>query len=672
MAHKLTTCTFCGVGCGLYLESSGNHVVGAYPSISHPANQGRICVRGWHLHELASSPDRLRQPMLRTNGRLKEVSWDEALGFIVDRLRELVRLHGPDSIAFLVSPRCSNEEAYLLQKFARTVIGTNNVDHGTGVYCNSTAPVLLDCLGAAASTNSIGDLAQSEAILVDEVDLYRKLPTVGGAVIRAKLGGARLISVGIRRNRIAESADVFLQIKPDTNALLYGAMAKVILDRGLMNSTFIKLHCDDYEAFATSVREYDLLEASQACGVSAEQIEAAALMFARARSAAILYSTVEAHDAPTVESLINLALLTGNLGKRGGGIFALTEQNNLQGVCDMGVFPDRLPGYVAVGEDERRARIEEVWKSRIPVGPGVRAREVLTNCAGGRVKALWLCRYDPVRTALFGTAESTLPEFDLVIAQYPFLDAPSRFATVVLPTVCFGEEQVTYTSTERRIQLANQVVEPPQGPIPAWLQISELARRMQAGWSFSSSADVMEEIARVVPFYSGVSYDNLSREYGRQWPCTSERPLGTPTLFADEDCTFKFAPVAKHVPPAGPVEYPFTVVFGHSLYYWNQDVLLRRSETLRREYNILLLDYPQGFVEINSGDAKQLGIRDGQQVRLRAPRGSVAVAARVTPEMRTGYIFVPYFMAEVEQELLGPGAESDRSVAVRLEKEATA
>ncbi len=672
MAHKLTTCTFCGVGCGVYLETSGNHVVGAYPSISHPTNQGRICVRGWHLHELASSPDRLKSPVLRINGRLHEVSWDEALGFIAERLREIRDLHGPDAIAFLVSPRCSNEEAYLLQKFARTVIGTNNVDHGTGVYCNRTATVLLDCLGAAASTNSIAELAQSEAILVDEADLYRKLPTIGGAVIRAKLNGSRLISVGIRRNRIAESADLFLQIRPDTNALLYGAMAKVIFDRGLMNGTFIKLFCDDYDAFVESIRDYDLLNAAQACGVAAEQIEAAALTFARARSAAILYSTVEAHGSATVQSLINLALLTGNLGKTGAGIFALTEQNNLQGVCDMGLFPDRLPGYVPVADRNGRAEVEHVWKSSISAKGGAGAREVLTDCAGGRVKALWLCRYDPVKTALFGSAESTLPEFDLVVAQYPFLAEASRFATVVLPTVFFGEEQVTYTSAERRIQLANQAVEPPPGPMPAWRQIVELARHMRADWSYATSADVMNEITSVVPFYNGANYENLASHYGRQWPCTTERPLGTATLFAEETTTFSFAPVVKHVVPCPSQNYPYTLVFGHSLYYWNQDVLLRRSETLRREYNILLLDYPNGFVEVNTEDAKAIGVRDGQQVRIYTPRGSVAVTARVTEEIRAGTVFVPYFMAEVEQELLGPGMDGVHSISVRVERQATA
>ena len=291
MANTLTTCTFCGVGCGLYLDTRQNQVVGVYPSVSHPANQGRICIRGWHVHEIASSPDRLKAPLLRKNGEFQEVSWDEALSFIATRLREIRNQHGPDSLAFLNSPRCSNEESYLLQKLARAVIGTNNVHHGTGAYSNNAINVLMDMLGMAATTNSTAELADSKVIIVDGVDLARRLPTIGGAVIRAKLNGAKLIVVGTRRHRVAESADVFLQIRPGTETLLYGAMAKVIVDRGLMNLAFIKSRCRDYPEFLAAIYSYDLLRAAEGCGVPGKLIEDAALAYGRSASAALLFST---------------------------------------------------------------------------------------------------------------------------------------------------------------------------------------------------------------------------------------------------------------------------------------------------------------------------------------------------------------------------------------------
>jgi formate dehydrogenase (coenzyme F420) alpha subunit len=674
MAHKLTTCTFCGVGCGIYVETAGNQVVGAYPSMSHPTNEGRICLRGWHVHEVASSPDRLRSPLLKKDSQFREVSWDEAIGFIARRMKEIRDRHGPGALAFLNSPRCSNEEAYLLQKLARAVIGTNNVDHGTGVYCNNSINVLLDMLGVPATTSSINELGRSEVILVDGVDLARQLPTIGGAVIRAKLAGAKLVVIDSRRHRVAESADFFLQHKPGTEPVLYGAMAKVIVDRGLVNLPFIKAHCRGYEEFLARVRDYDLLAAAESCGVAADQIEAAALAYARARAAAILYSTgIEVRDAEPVEAIVNLALLTGQLGREGAGIFALTEHNNLQGVCDMGVLPDRLPGYRKIADDAARAEVEKIWRTKLPAKAGVVSRSLLADRGCGQVRAIWLCRYDPVSTAFFGDAANALQQCELVVTQHLFLTESARYAHVVLPTTAFGEERVTFTNTERRIQLAEQVIEPLAGTSPAWQQLMQLAQAMGADWKYDSAADVMDEIGSVVPFYSGASYPNLASEYGRQWPCTKDRPLGTRSLFAESLPAqgFKFVPIIRQAQAtATPGDYPLTLVFGHSLYYWNQNVLIQHSETLKREYRILLLDYPEGFVEMNPDDAKQLGIRDGEKIRLRAAGGSAVTAARVTPEVRGGAVFVPYFVRQVQQQIRGSTENGVQLIPVRVEKEA--
>jgi predicted molibdopterin-dependent oxidoreductase YjgC len=670
MAHHLTTCTFCGVGCGLYLETSGNQVVGVYPSISHPTNRGRICVRGWHVHEVASSPDRLKTPLVKKNGDFQKVSWDEALNFIADRLTEVRALHGPDAIAFLNSPRCSNEEAYLLQKFARAVIGTNNVDHGAGLYGNNSINVLLEMTGVPATTNSIEELSGSEVILVDSVDLGRRMPTIAGIVIRAKLNGSQLIVVGTRRHRVAESADIFLQIRPDTETLLFGAMAKVIVDRGLANLPFIKARSRDYEAFLARVHDYDLLQVAEACGVQAEHIETAALMYARAGCAAALYSaSMEERSQDSIRALVNLALLTGNLGRQHAGIYALAEQNNLQGVCDMGVLTDRLPGYRPVADPAARASLEKIWKTTLPSGPGLDARSVLNNC-DGKVKALWLCRYDPSSTMSFDV--SSLGRLEFVVAQHLFMTESLRYADVILPTTAYGEERVSFTSTDRRIQLAEQVVEPVDGLMPAWAQLTALARKMGADWGYQSSSDVMAEIASVVSFYSGATHENLARDYGRQWPCTEERPLGTRYLFGEHtgNAEFRFAPVARPAAPGLAVpEYPLALVFGSSLFYWNQSVLIRHSETLKREYRILSLDYPEGFVEINNEDAKRAGIRDGERIRLSVDGASAVSTARVTPEVRSGTVFVPYFLPEIEKQLRG-ATRNGRLVPVRIEKEA--
>lgn len=675
MPHTLTTCTFCGAGCGIYLESERNVLTGAYPSMTHPTNRGRICVRGWHVNEVASAPDRLLQPLVRRDGALQPASWDDAFGVIADRLLQVRREVGPSGIGFISSPRGCNEEGYLLQKLARAVIGTNNVDHGLGTHRNNSIEVLLGMLGVPATTNSVEELAQSDAIVVNGVDLGLQLPTIAGRVLRAKLAGAKLIVIDPRRQRLAEHADCFLQVRPGSDAALYGAMAKVVLDRGLLDSAFVKAHCQEADRFLELVHAYDVRWAADICGVPPERIEEAALLYARADAAAILFSTgVEAHGAEGVQALINLALLTGNVGNTGGGIFALTEHNNLQGVSDMGVLPNRLPGYVPVSDEAGRRRFEALWAARVPSLPGLAAEQLLARPKETRVRALWLCRHDPV-LASAADAAATLQQLDLVVVQHPFLTETAKFAHVVLPVAAFGEEQGTFTNTERRIQLVGQAVTPPAGLAPAWQQLVAVANMLGAGWWYDSPAAVMAEIGRAVPAYAAASYDNLARDYGRQWPCTPDKPLGTRYLFEDgiPGRPFRFAPIPRPSrPPCATQDYPFTLSFGHSLYYWHQNVLVQHSETLKREYQILLLDYPDGFVDVNTEDATRLGIRDGARVRLVGVTGSALTTARVTPEVKTGMIFVPYFLREVRDQLLGELARSPKGsrlpACVRLER----
>jgi predicted molibdopterin-dependent oxidoreductase YjgC len=339
----------------------------------------------------------------------------------------------------------------------------------------------------------------------------------------------------------------------------------------------------------------------------------------------------------------------------------------------MGALPDRLPGYREVASDAARAELEKIWGTKLPAKPGLASRSLFADRGHGQVRAIWLCRYDPVSTAFFGDAANALQQCELVVAQHLFLTESARYAHVVLPTTAFGEERVTFTNTERRIQLAEQVIEPLAGTTQAWQQLTEVAQAMGANWKYDSAAEVMDEIGAVVPFYSGANYPNLAGEYGRQWPCTKDRPLGTRFLFAEglPPQAFKFVAIPRPVQSeAVSKEYPLTLVFGHSLYYWNQNVLVKHSETLKREYRILLLDYPEGFVEMNPDDAKQLGIRDGEKIRLRAAGGSAVTDARVTPEVRSGAVFVPYFVRQVQQRIRGSTENGVQLIPVRVAKEA--
>jgi predicted molibdopterin-dependent oxidoreductase YjgC len=377
-----------------------------------------------------------------------------------------------------------------------------------------------------------------------------------------------------------------------------------------------------------------------------------------------------------VEALASLALLTGNVGRPGGGIFPLAEHNNLQGTCDVGMDPDWLPGYRPAASAAGRAEVERRWGVPLPTTPGLGAAAVFSAAEPGRIRALWLTRYDPVGTATGPNVARVLEAADLVVVQHVFRPETARYAHVILPTTAFGEEQVTFTSTERRVQLAAQAVVPPPGVEPAWKQLVHVARALGASWSYPSAARVMEEIAEVVPFYSGISHAALARDHGRQWPCTADRPLGTRTLFADPaDAARRFQLVAP--PPRPPAEhadpaYPLTLVFGHSDHYWNQNVLVQHSETLRREYRFPQLDYPEGFVELNPEDAKALGIREGERVRVLSGEGAAVTDARITPEVRRGAVFAPFFAAQVQTLVRRSDPEAPALLQVRIEKEVSA
>ena len=673
MSQHLTTCTFCGVGCGVYLETGPSGILGVYPSMSHPANHGRICVRGWHVHEVASSPDRLTGPLVRKNGQLEPVSWDEAYDTVAHRLAEVARTHGPDSIGFLNSARCSNEDTYLLQKFARAVVGTNNVDQGTSLYRTHSIEVLRGMLGVPAATNSIADLSLSRLIILNDIDVGQQLPTIGGWIIRAKLNGTVLVAVGSRRHRVAEHADIFLQIRPGTENFLYGAIAKVIIDRGLIDREFIDQRCVGFQPFIRNMQFFDVFDAAQRCGIEHEMIEKAALAIAQTKPASLLYSTgAEANGLQVLRSMVNLVLLTGNLGTPGSGVMPLAEHNNVQGGCDMGMLPRYLPGYKSVAIDTYRAEFEKTWNCRLPDSQGLKTTDILS--ARGRCKALWLDRHNPVVSATYCDASAAMEKMDFVVLQNLFMTRTAEQADVILPTAAYGEETVSFTSTERRIQLAVKAVEPPEGLVPAWMQVVEVARRMGSKWTYSSSADVMSEISSLVPEYQAATHDNLGRAYGRQWPCDRDNPLGTERLFErSQQKRFRFA--LLDLPSAIDPEiadFPFVLAFGHSLYYWHQNTLVQHSETLKREYGILLLDFPNGFVEINPEDAKAAGIREGQKVCIFGSAGKVESVARVTNEVKRGIIYVPYFLRDFASQLLGESADEGpagrRVVHVRLEK----
>lgn len=660
MQQILTTCPFCGVGCGIYLEAEVDRVLGAYPSVTHPANRGRICLRGWHVHELCITPARLRKPLLRKNGQLEEVEWEEAIRFVSERLESIRSRYGPAALAFLAGPRCTNEDAYILQKVARVVFGTNNVDHGYGAYTNTALEVLLRSLKVPASPAVIEDVGEADLLFIDQVDLSRQNPTVGGWVIRARESGTKVVAVSYRRDRITLQADIQLYPQPGTALWLYGAIAKVLWDRGFIDLEFLQKYCINADEVLRSVQQYDLLRAAEICDVPPQLIEEAATAYGKAKSALILCSTGgEARDPLDLHAVVNLALMRGHLGRKGAGLLVLTEHCNLQGVCDMGVLPGYLPGYTSVFEDEAMDRFQTLWGVRPPKKAGVTATDVFAGANSSGIRACWLMRFDPLILAGFSRAFEALRRMELLVVQEAFLSPIGKYAHVVFPLPAFGEEDGTYTSTERRVQRVRPVVFT-SSVMPGWQLLTELAKRFGHRWAYSKPADVMEEIRQAVPFYSGIGYESLEHSFGRQWPCTQDRPGGTTRLFEDglRERQFVMTPIKVPSIPAHPgPEYPFRLVFGQSLYFWHRDTYVNNSQVLLREHRVLLLDYPDGFVEINPTDAERLNIRDGRAIKISSPLQSVVTTARVTDEVRPGTVHVPFFVREVAEALWINGAE---------------
>lgn len=671
MPHILTTCTYCGVGCGVYLTTDGVRITGVFPSSSHPCNKGRLCIRGWHLHELAMSPHRMYRPLVRKNGTLEPVSWIEAFAFIHKKLNECISKYGPSSIAFYTGPRSSNEDAYLLQKFARVIIGTNNVDHGAGAYSNASLDILMEMMGIPGSTASIEDIMKAEVILIDEIDLAKQLPTIGGWILHAKDHGIKIISVNPRLDVISKQADIHLNLRPGTELWLYGAIGKFLIEKNFVNHEFLTQYCDNVEVAIKAFLEFDISKASKVCDIPSERIEEAATILGKANRIIVMYSTgLEVREPNGLRALLNLVLLRGGVGRSGAGILALTEHCNLQGTCDVGALPRFFPGYRSVKDLEARKEFERIWKIRLSPDFGISAQECFQEGEKTPIKAVWLLRYDPMIASTLLKVEEALAEMELVIVQDLFPTRLLDYATVVIPTPAFGEEEGTFTNTERRVQKLSKAKEPPFEIIPAWKVLTKLADLWGHSWRYEKAADVFDEIKRVVPFYAGIDYYNLSTPYGVRWYHGIEN-FQEPQACVDFNKKLRMSRISvPFIEVDAGQDYPFALVFGRHIYYWNLDPYVQNSETLKREYRVLLLDYPDGFVELHPKDALQIGVKDGQRVKIISPMRDVETVVRITEEVRPGTIYVPFYVREVVKGIWKDNGEIGsltRPIFVRVE-----
>jgi formate dehydrogenase alpha subunit len=636
-----TICPYCGVGCGLYLGLYYDQIANVRGDRENPASKGRLCVKGrFGIVDFVNSFDRLDSPLIKKNGEFVRVGWDEALDFVASKLAE----YKGDGFATVASAKCTNEDNYILQKFTRAVMGTNNIDHCARLCHAPTLVGLSNAFGSGAMTNSIEEIEGAGCILAIGTNTTETHPVIGLRVRKAARNGTKLIVANPRKIDLCKNADVWLQHKPGTDVALLCGIARVILDEGLHDEDFIQNKCENFEAYKGSLKAFDLDKVEKITGVLKDDIVKAARMYVQYSPATILFAmgiTQHSHGTDNVQAIANLAMLTGNIGKKSSGVNPLRGHNNVQGACDLGALPDFYPGYQKVGDESIRKKFEDVWGASLPKNPGLTLVEMFREC-GNAIKALYIMGENPMLSEPdINHVKESLEKLDFLVVQDIFMTETAELADVVLPATSFAEKEGTFTNTERRVQRVRKAVEPIGQSKADWQIITELANKMNAGFNCSSPKEVMDEIASLTPILGGITYDRLENG-GIQWPCPDQDHPGTPILHTEGFTRGKGRFEALQFKPSMEQpddEYPLILTTGRMLYHFHTGTMTRKVgglNELRKEER----------VEINPEDAQEKGIKDGDPVRVKSRRGEVVARANVTDASPKGVIFMTFHFAE--------------------------
>ena len=641
-----TTCPYCGTGCEMDVGASKNRIVSIKPLRDAPVSRGHLCVKGRYAFDFVSAPDRITQPMIRKGDKWQQVTWDNAVTFIAESLQRISEKYGPDSIAVLGSARGTNEENYLAQKFARVVIGTNNVDCCARVCHTPTAAAMKLMLGTGAATNSYNDIEKARTILVCGANATENHPIVGARIKQAALMGANLIIIDPRRIELTQYAAIHLQPRPGTNIPLLNAMACTIVEEQLFDRQFTTERVAEWDEFCHFIKEFSPENVEADCGVKAELIRKAARLYASAKPSMCFHGLgVTEHTQGTegVMCLVNLALLTGNIGKPGTGINPLRGQNNVQGAAHMGCDPGILTGSVSLNDG--RPLFESVWGASIPRKQGLNLLDMMDSATTGELKALWAIGYDIALTNANTTAtEHALRSLDFVIVQDMFMNETARqFGSVFLPAASSFERDGTFMNAERRIQRVRKAIEPVGQSRPDWKIICAIAKAMDKGefFTYDSAEEIWNEIRSVWPAGRGITYERLDRG-GLQWPCPDDDHYGTEVMHT---ASFPIGRAALRRVPYRPTdeivdeEFPFLLITGRTLYQFNAGTMTMRTANVKLR--------PADVLDISSDDAKRLKLQEGERVQIRSRYGEATLPIRITSTIKPGELFATFHTAEV-------------------------
>jgi formate dehydrogenase major subunit len=650
-----TTCTYCGVGCALEVQVDGDRVVAIAAPESAAVNHGHTCVKGRYAFEYVHHPERLTTPLIRREGELQPATWAEAYAHITRRLQQIIAEKGSNAVAGISSARCTNEENYLMQKFMRAVVGSNHIDGCARVCHAPTAFGMRHTIGTGAATNSIDDLEHTACMLVIGANPTEAHPVVGARIKQRALQGVPLIVIDPRRTELAALADFHLQVSPGGNVPLLQLLLYWLLHDGLENTDFIETRTEGFAAFRRDILALDPASLSHQCGVAAEWARQAVHCYAQAERAMAFHGlgiTEHYQGSRAVMLLSALAMATGNLGVPGVGINPLRGQNNVQGAADMGVQPDLGPGYLPMADPQVRAHYRQHWGREVPATPGLRIPEMFAAACEGKLHALWIIGEDLLQTDPNSCkVRYALSRLDFLVVQELFMTETAALAEVVLPAASHLEKEGTFTNGERRIQRVQRAIAPRPGTKTDGQIIVDIMNHMgypQAGYD---ARQHLEEIARVVPFFAGVSWDRLGND-GLQWPVAadgSDTPILHRQGFPGGKAHFVFNAFvpSPELGGADRAEFPYVLTTGRILQHYNCGSMTRRTP------NVELVDSDTLLLHPNEAAAK--GIRDGDAVIIRSRQGTTRIHARVTDEVAPGVLFTTFHFPEVAINQLTSG-----------------
>ncbi|GAA0859359.1 formate dehydrogenase subunit alpha [Aliiglaciecola litoralis] len=647
-------CPFCGVGCGIGLTTQHNNVIAVQPLRNHPISQGQLCAKGWNTTFGINPADRVTHPLIKRDGVFHKASWDEALNFVATKLKYYISQYGSHAVGVVSSARATNEDNYAAQKFARAVLKTNNIDHCARICHSPSVAGLKQTLGSGAMTNSVEDVDHADVILVIGADPTENHAILGGRIMRAKLNGAKLIVIDPRVTRLAQVADLHLQINIGSNIALLNGLVNIILQNRWHDADFLLSRCEGLESLEAQVANYPLKDVAKMTGVSEKALIAAAKLYSHAKAAFLAYGmgiTQFISGTNNVIAVSNLALVCGQIGRPGTGINPLRGQNNVQGACDMGCLPNVYPDYQSATDTGVIEKFSKAWQTSVATKPGLTSLGMSNQARKGNFHGQLIFGEDPVVTDPDqNKVAAGIRALDLLVVVELSMTETAKLADVVLPAANFAEKEGTFTNCERRVQLVRQAILPPFEAKADWQILAALADKMgmaeQMCWR--DSEQIFDEMAALTHSFSGMNYALLDKNYGLQWPCNADHPFGSHCLHQDSFPIGKarLIPVEQTLTAEKPdSQYPFWLTTHRLHYHYGCGSMTRQSPVLERET-------PDGLLFMHPQDAHDLGLKDHQPVGVKSRRGYLETRIIFSEQVAPGLVSMPYHFKETPSNQL--------------------